>query len=145
MKSQHLLVYAILFLIGIYIIASTKTTIEHFNPYYDYNRAYPETFAFKPGYGQYYPPLNFGRNNRYNPGYSDYWYIPAHQYMNRWMNGSEERSFPNACVVPPSVSEYCVNTRVQETGDINEAILNCTIPASISESYVWDINQDNYI
>jgi len=82
---EILIAFAVVLIIA-YTLSNKKK--EHFNPYYDYTRAYPATFAYKPGYGPYYEQdVGYGRNIRYNPGYRDYYYIPAHDYMNNWMNG----------------------------------------------------------
>jgi hypothetical protein len=71
---------------------------------------------------------------RYQPPYRQYWYIPAHEYMDLWQNGYRERYVPNECVIPPSVSDDCFDIKVRETGDVHEAARSCFIPPSISES-----------
>ena len=126
------------------LCSSSRDMIEGFNPWLDYSRAYPGTFSYRYGYGPFFRPFynswpgnpQFGTygNVRYNPGYSDYWYIPAHEYLNRWMNGPDGLVVPDGCIVPPHTSEYCVNERVQETGNLDAAIAQCTVPSSVSES-----------
>lgn len=124
--------------------------IETFNPYLDYSRLYPGIAAFKPGYGPYYNPVediildyrNYQndfiepRNLRYNPGYFDYWYIPAHNMLNRWINGvGDPYNYPtglvNGTVIPPLVDQNCINSEIQKTGNLDLAVFNCTIPATI--------------
>lgn len=178
--TQSNSIYAIIFITVIIFIFicivykdSSKRTIEDFNPYLDYPRAYPSTFALNRDYMQYsklfymfpggrnilnsahmYPNIrltfpdtnsikvgnqgNYPRNLRYNAGYGDYAYIPKHEYLKNWM-GVPDQIGPigpirPTCVVPPSISEYCVNQHIQENGNLNSAIRSCTIPSSISES-----------
>jgi hypothetical protein len=139
----------ILVTIGIVLILwcfSNQSIVEGFNPWLDYSRAYPGTFSYKYGYGPFFRPfyntwpgtfadyqarVTIPYNIRYNPGYSDYWYIPAHQYLNRWINAP---LIPTGCIVPPKTSEYCVNAQIQEHGNLDYAISNCVEPPSISEA-----------
>lgn len=169
----------IIFIYMVYKNSSKKLsdqTIEEFNPYLDYPRAYPSTFSLNRNYMPYsksfymfpgggnihnstymYPNLhltipntnsiqvgnqgNYPRNLRYNAGYGDYAYIPKHEYLKNWMGVPDQISpispigpIRPTCVVPPSISEYCVNQHIQENGNLNSAIRSCTIPSSISES-----------
>lgn len=137
----------VIFVIVYLLFKDDNKIKESFNPYYDYTRTSMGTFAFKPGYGQYYPPyISPGTGNiRYNPGYRDYWYIPAHYYMDNWMNGISREvalsnmSLPNTeisgnCIVPPSISEYCVSERLNNNEDFDSAMEKCITPYSVSES-----------
>lgn len=181
-KSNCIIIFAIgLILIIIYSIANSTKSIEGFNPYLDFTRAYPSTFALNRDYGPYnksfymypdgyYQPYNrsaYPGNFRYNPGYGDYWYIPKHEYLKNWMGAPESRdtpisylidqTYPNNntalpnlvgraltedlifptqsnCIVPASISEYCVNSHIQENGNLDMAIGACTVPPSISEA-----------
>jgi len=126
-----LLTYLGLLLIIIIVWKLTKKTKEGFGSYYDYTRAYPSDFAFRPGYNYYYPYLDHGRNIRYNAGYRDYWYIPAHAYMDNWMNGVAPES---QCIAPPVSSESCLFDMMQQTGNLDLSMARCTYPGPISES-----------
>jgi len=152
-KCNCIIIFAImLFLVILYNISNSVQTIEGFNPYLDYSRIYPSLYAFTGDYGPYnksyymfpdgyYQPYNrsvYPGNFRYNPGYSDYWYIPKHEYLKSWMGVPETvpvvPPIPTNCVVPASISEYCVNQHIQENGNLDLAIGACTVPPSISES-----------
>lgn len=91
---------------------------------YNFTRMYPGIFSVQwPG------------NIRYNPSYRDYWYIPAHEYLDYWFNGPGYRYLPNECVVPASINESCVDAKLSEKGmSIQNATNTCYVPASISES-----------
>jgi len=115
-----LIILGLLFLIYLF---RKKRTVEHFGSYYDYTRAYPSNFAFMPGYNYYYPYINHGRNIRYNAGYRDYWYIPAHSYMDNWMNGVFPRS---QCITPPISSKNCFYDMMQRTGNLDLSMETCT-------------------
>lgn len=61
-----------------------------------------------------------------------YYYIPVHQYYS-------EKNYDNPmaqCSVPRSISEYCVDQRMQETGDLNYSISKCIVPGKISPNCV---------
>jgi len=149
---SFVIIFIILIIIVLFIELYPKSqAVEGFNPWLDYSRAYPGTFSYKYGYGPFFRPFynswpgtssyGYGRFNsvwpgnvRYNPGYSDYWYIPAHEYLNNWMNGDAGLDVPNGCIVPPSTSEYCVHKKVQETGNLDQSIAECTVPPTISGS-----------
>lgn len=82
-------------------------------------------------YGYYSPTERRRFNRRFDPRYRDYAYIPQHEYLKRAVNNYR----PNVTALVPSyISEYCVNQRLQETGNINKAIQSCVLPPSISES-----------
>ena len=145
MNCGFYLIIVIIILVVVWGLLNTSN-IESYDPSLDYSRAYPGTFSYNYGYGPFYRPFHNTwsgtftdydarvmqpYNVRYNPGYSDYWYIPAHQYLNRWINGP---LIPTGCIVPPSTSESCVNSNIQEHGNLDYAISRCTIPSSISES-----------
>ena len=144
--SKILFYFVIVFIIVCLLFGKNNKIKEHFNPYLDYTRAYPGTFAYKPGYGPYYDPnIEIGYGNiRYNPGYRDYWYIPVHNYMDKWMNGIPREvalsmtplkdNISGNCVVPPSISEYCVNERLNDGEYFDDAISRCIVPYSVSES-----------
>jgi hypothetical protein len=122
------------------LIYTPKKNIENFNPLLDYSRVYPGTFSYKYGYGTYYRPYNnklhnnniIPYNKRYNAGYRDYHYIPAHEYLNNWMNGN--KGIPDSCINPAKISEYCVNNKLNNNIDIGNTIESCITPMSISES-----------
>lgn len=129
---------------------SYRTPVEHFNSKIDYSRVYPGTFSYRYGYGPPYQPFekqpfnNYSGNIRYSPGYRDYWYIPAHEALNAWINGPTGLVVPDKCIVPPSVSEYCVDNKLTDVqidsrrplarADMANIIMSCTKPASVSES-----------
>ena len=144
--GNYILIAAIMVLVILWLTNADSSQVEGFNPWLDYSRAYPGTFSYKYGYGPFFRPfynswpgtfsdyqsrVNIPFNIRYNPGYSDYWYIPAHQYLNRWINGP---LIPTGCIVPPKTSEYCVNQQIQEHGNLDYAISQCVEPPSISEA-----------
>jgi hypothetical protein len=141
-----IIIISIIVIIAIIYIALHRSNkmdsfTEGFNPWIDYSRAYPGTFSYKYGYGPYYRSFltSYPGNIRYYPGYSDYWYIPAHEYLNNWINGSPTSEggtmiVPDSCIIPPSTSEYCVNKRMQEDGNLDLAIYNCTVPATIPDN-----------
>jgi len=149
-KCTCIIIFAIVLgLIILFVINFDNKTIEGFNPYLDYSRIYPSTYAFTADYGPYnksfymypegyYQPYNlsvYPGNFRYNPGYGDYWYIPKHEYLKSWMGVPDlPPPIPTNCVVPASISEYCVNQHIQENGNLDLAIGACTVPPSISES-----------
>ena len=87
MNYWEILIAFVVVVIIAFVLSNKK--VKHFNPYYDYTRAYPAFQAYKPGFGPYYEEdIGLGVGNiRYNPGYRDYYYIPAHYYMDNWMNG----------------------------------------------------------
>src|ERR1700733_2321216 len=111
MKYFEIIIFIIVIVIVIYLlnrngrdIVNNDVIKEDFNPWLDYGRAYPGTFSFRNGYGQFYRPFYnaYPSNVRYNPSYSDYWYIPAQEYLSNWMGISEEgKTIPNSCIVPP--------------------------------------------
>lgn len=136
------IIFAVIIGIIIYIIyINQKKTIENFNPYLDYPRAYPSTFALNRDYLPYdksfymFPDgvinLNYPINARYSPGYRDYAYIPKHEYLKNWTGLN---TIPTNCMVPTSISEYCVNEHMNENGNLDLAIRACVVPASVSES-----------
>ena len=160
-----------------------KQIVEGFNPYLDYNRAYPGIFAFNSDYGPFnksfymYPDGIYQPNQpfkqkavylggyRYNPGYSDYWYIPKYEYMKRWMGspnpglnslkdvtaytpGEYLQNVQNISVVRP-VEKYPANAQpfplLQPTADVQQywqnpliasTNSNCVIPPSISRDCI---------
>jgi len=155
MNFKEILFAFVIVAVLAFILMSKNKTTEHFNPYYDYTRAYPALFAYKPGFGPYYEPdTYYGRNTRYNPGYRDYYYIPAHDYMNSWMNGIPRETAINAMayqqgfgvpgdqwdgpvpdydkarMIPTSISEYCAGNNLDPHA-------SCTVPPSIPESFVY--------
>lgn len=119
-----------------------------FNPYFDYSRVYPGTFAFTQDFGMfdksyymypdgiYMPPVGIS-NIRVSPGYRDYWYIGAHEYM-KYAMGREypynARDFTFENVVPPNISSYCVQTLMRENGNLDEAIAVCQNPDQLITS-----------
>lgn len=58
----------------------------------DYSRVYPGIFASD------------------NLRYGSYWYIPAHEYLDAWMNGIPKPTYHDniRCIVPPALSEKCM-------------------------------------
>jgi hypothetical protein len=125
MNLWNIAFYMMIIIFICYIFLSSDRLIEHFNPYFDYSRAYPGTFAFQPGFGYY----------RYNPGYRDYWYISAHDHMDNWMNGiPREVALNTNCVVPSSISEYCVNKHLNQGDNFNNSVNSCVVPSKISGS-----------
>jgi hypothetical protein len=98
MRYWIFIIIILLFFISIYYIYNSPI-LEAFNPYLDYSRAYPSTYALTQEYGPYnksffmypegyYKPFNqsvYPGNFRYNPGYGDYAYIPKHEYLKSWM------------------------------------------------------------
>ena len=118
-----------------------------FNPYIDYSRVYPGTFAFTQGFGPfdksyymypdgiYMPPV--GGNARVSPGYRDYAYIGVHEYMKHAMGREypwNAQDFTYENVVPPNISAYCVQTRIRENGNLDEAITFCQTPDTLITS-----------
>jgi len=118
-----IIVLIVLILFAFYLSKKASSSIEHFGSYYDYTRAYPSDFAFRPGYDYYYPYIDHGRNIRYDAGFRDYWYIPAHAYMDNWMNGVVPSS---QCVAPPVASENCFSDMMQLTGNLDLSMARCT-------------------
>lgn len=134
MNSVQIIILLIALVGLIWLTSKPSNITESFNLLnslnnspYNYSRAYPGTFSYKYGYGSYYRPFYANRTN------SDYWYIPAHNYLNNWM-GTTPVGIPRDCTVPASTSEYCVSQRMQESGNLDLAIEQCTVPTSISES-----------
>lgn len=127
LTKQTLIIIAIVVIILV-IISTNIKQIEHFNPYY--NRFNPTFFNNGNITGYNVEITRFEpRNIRYNPGYSDYLYIPKHEYLKNVMDGPNFTPF-----ITPSISEYCVNQWIQETGNLDLAIQSCSVPPSISES-----------
>jgi hypothetical protein len=144
-----LIIVLVMYLINGFGNSSSPVVTEGFNPWLDYSRAYPGTFSYKYGYGQYYRPFYnswpgninyiaeswmYPGNVRYNPGYSDYWYIPAHEYLNNWINGPDGRIIPTSCLVKSTTDNACVQQKVQETGNLDLSIAVCTKPAAVSDA-----------
>src|ERR1700733_4814343 len=144
MKYFEIIIFIIVIVIVIYLlnrngrdIVNNDVIKEDFNPWLDYGRAYPGTFSFRNGYGQFYRPFYnaYPGNVRYNPSYSDYWYIPAQEYLSNWMGISEEgKTIPNSCIVPPITSENCMQKQFQQTGNLDLSIAKCTVPATVSDA-----------
>lgn len=59
------------------------------------------------------------------------WYIPVQKYFDISVNGYPDDE-TKICMTPSKISEYCVHKRLQENGDLECAIENCSIPGSIS-------------
>lgn len=93
-----------------------------FGRFYDYSRTYPGMLTGE-----------WPRSVRYNPDYAKYWYIPAHEYLDKQVNGYG-RHIPTNCEIPASTSEYCVDARINEGVSESDAIRACTIPGSKGES-----------
>lgn len=68
----------------------------------------------------------------------DNWYVPVQQYYDTQINGTlnvpDAKEIPSQCIVPASVSEYCVDRHIRENGDLNNAINNCVVPSHVSET-----------
>lgn len=161
----------ILLLAGIVCVIGGKLNItgekiyEDFNPYLNYSRVYPGIFSFKYGFQPYqgFPgsvpdfldmyPESIGSwpgNIRYNPGFRDYWYIPAQEVLNAQVNGLPRQYLvdnlplewdysyrgiaPDDCIIPPITDGTCVQNEVQRTGNLDFSINKCTVPATISDS-----------
>jgi hypothetical protein len=124
-----ILIIVIIFVVIYYIVNKTITYSSQQN--HDY-----EEFQFFPVI-HYYPDLQFdtsqefGNINDPDPTryHDNYWYMPIHNYYNEKQNGYIA---PKTCVIPQSISEYCVNKHIQQFGDLNMAISKCTIPSKTS-------------
>lgn len=76
------------------------------------------------------------RIDSYNPSeQNSNWYIPVQSYYNEKQNYHIK---PQKCIIPGSISEYCVNKYFQETGNMNLSIAKCSIP--IKSSAKCEIN-----
>lgn len=74
--NKLFLVLIIFLIIFIYLNLSNKK--EGYDNL-DYSRVYPGLFAYQ---------QNYLESCGYSPSfYRDYWYIPAHEYLDFWMNG----------------------------------------------------------
>ena len=63
-------------------------------------------------------------------GYGNYYYIPIQEYIE---NGQKiNNQIPRTCQIPSTISEYCVNKKVLETGNLQKAIDCCSRPGTIS-------------
>lgn len=152
---QALILLAVLLVVSYVLSNYQQNNIEGFRSEIDYSRVYPGTFSYRYGYGPPFqpfytapimnPPFNsYSGNVRYSPGYRDYWYIPAHMALNEWINGPTGLVVPDKCIVPPSVSESCVNNKITDIEpdslrpmdkvDMANIIMSCTKPSSVSES-----------
>ena len=129
------LIFIFLLILVIYSLTRHQK-YETFDPI-NYSRAYPGTFSYRYGYGPYYykfyDPVPIGTGS-FIPKYGDYWYIPAHQYLNRWINGPAGIEIPNSCLVPPVTNEYCVDRRLRNNENIYDAISDCTSNYQISDA-----------
>ena len=155
LNPMIVLIIFMILLIVLYILNKSENNVEEFVSKIDYSRVYPGTFSYKYGYGPPFkpfytapimnPPFNsYSGNVRYSPGYRDYWYIPAHMALNEWINGPTGLVMPDKCIVPPSVSESCVDTKITDVEidsrrplskvDMAQIIMSCSKPASVSES-----------
>lgn len=145
-----LLMFAVVFIIFNWFISATRNVLndtEYFNPVYDYSRVYPGTFAYRNGYG------SFNGLNRLSPSSwpgninvrrnGDYWYVPAYQYLNTWVNGPQTAEvmdgrvinnlgIPDSCITPATISQSCVNQRIQNSGNLDQVISDCSTPAKVS-------------
>jgi hypothetical protein len=121
--------------------------------YYDPNNpsVYPGNFRYNPGYGDYaYIPkheylkswmgVGIGSNSETYPYPRNALEEPGAPI--EIFPGINQNSPPTVwpkynlsqdCIVPASLSEGCVNQKIQETGNLDLAIGACTVPSSISE------------
>lgn len=112
----------------VYIIRGLKNEITE-NSYEGYqgNIPYPiyQTSPFVNN-GQFnqpqLPPQSYVGTDT---GHSNYLYIPIQEYLDEQMNGT---LVPQSCTLPGSISEYCVNKKLQETGNLAESIQHCRVP-----------------
>lgn len=133
-NKQNLIICIIIVAIIAFYILSVKS-VENFNPYLNYNRVYPGLYSYydtelrdKSYYMFPNGQINLNaRNSRYNPGYSDYAYIPKHEYLKHAMNSPDR-------INPRSISEYCVSEKLNEGVDFDYAVKSCITPPSISTS-----------
>jgi len=132
--------------------------IESFNPYLDYSRVYPGTFAFTGDFGvlgkSYYmypdgihlPPV--GGNVRYSPGYRDYYYIPSHEYMKQAMGRGYNHSrgtgqFIGGISAPVGPYKAASGGQPAHPPMPSTSNSSCVVPPRISEYCVHNqINQN---
>ena len=150
------LIIIIIFYIVLYIVSHqlSNKIKENFDLGIDNSRVYPGTLAYKPGFGPYrrpYTGLPWPNNmGGYDARLTDYYYIPAQDNMNSWMNGGRNRYVesnifepkPTQCIIPPLTSKKCVNEHLQQTGNLDMAIYECTVPKTLSDgcSRSWPTN-----
>lgn len=58
-------------------------------------------------------------------------YGPIQEYYDEKIN----TNIPTSYDVPSSTSEYCFKKHMEETGDVNSSIANCTVPSKIAARY----------
>lgn len=97
----------------------------------DNTRVYPGLFAYQKGFSSYshpYTSLPFPNNmNGYHAKRTDYWYIPAHESLNSWINGySGTQNFK----IPQTINtsddnRTCINQCLQNHGNLDLAINQC--------------------
>ena len=131
LKVGLVILIIVIVLIVLYYIFDQPATNTISYPYHEY-------------YQQIYPNSFFNNyNNNYDANipfhnYNDNWYVPVQQYYNEKQNlNYYYEPFDEVSNMPPSVSEYCVNKHLQETGDLVAAISKCQVPVKTSPSAIY--------
>lgn len=148
MQNWEFIIIILLLFLAVYLFLPVqhqqkRSSIESFDPLLDYSRTHPGTFAYNnsaaylPLYRSWPNNLSFPTlydqwpgNLRYNPGYSDYWYIPAHEYLKNWMGrGSDVPNWSESdyynYYYPLTTSTECVQNEIQQTGNLDLSVYRC--------------------
>ncbi|XWV25734.1 ferrichrome outer membrane transporter [Tupanvirus soda lake] len=133
-----ILIIVIVIIVLYYIFNSfnnTNNAAQAYDTYYEgYESAFPVSYS-NPYFGnpqtiqyaiiQLPEQQELGNDTRHG----DYWYMPVQDYYDEKQNSY---IVPKSCEVPQSISEYCVNKQMQQTGNMDLAISRCNVPTKTS-------------